>query len=377
MNRSFYQVPDRNRMRNLIVLLSERLGRQQTHVKEHPEADLLLALSKGGVSRREHQAVVSHLAVCAICRDVLALASTDGTEAPAPRKDTKPWGWRLAATLALGCLVITAVWLPLRQKPLGTAPAVSPRSTFTGTATSQAVGPASSLALAPHPRKDVSLQPKASLRANSKKVIKPGVSVGPSSPAAPQAAASARQSVVPPDLPPPTNSIAMDQSAALPATPPPAQPLLRASAETRFPPNAPSSVAPHPVFSFTGKPVELRLLPKIGKAVWEVPSIAGAGTVNKSEDGGRTWRTVPVDSRTPLYSVSALGPQVWVGGADGKLFRSDDDGVNWSVVPVTEGDVHLIEPILSIKAQSPVVTLTTKPGTTWISRDNGEHWRRR
>jgi len=60
------------------------------------------------------------------------------------------------------------------------------------------------------------------------------------------------------------------------------------------------------------------------------------GKVLKSLDGGLTWSVMPVQTKENLLDVWSSGDQVVVSGIR-TLLRSRDDGLNWELI--TEGDV--------------------------------------
>src|SRR5262245_53404542 len=47
----------------------------QASPADHPDADLLTAFAEKSLTEREHSIVLSHLAACSHCRDVIALAT--------------------------------------------------------------------------------------------------------------------------------------------------------------------------------------------------------------------------------------------------------------------------------------------------------------
>jgi photosystem II stability/assembly factor-like uncharacterized protein len=114
------------------------------------------------------------------------------------------------------------------------------------------------------------------------------------------------------------------------------------------------------------------------KSLWSLDRPTADGTIQKSDDGGETWRTIHVDDHTPLFALSASGSNVWAGGADGRLFRSFDGGVRWMPVPVSDDYRRLAGAITGIEASGESsVKVRTKSGQTWVSGDGGRHWRAR
>src|SRR6185369_15388497 len=60
----------------------------------HPDADLLTAFTEQSLTKRERQDVLAHLASCADCRDVVALALPEAPIAPPADEPVKPLFWR-------------------------------------------------------------------------------------------------------------------------------------------------------------------------------------------------------------------------------------------------------------------------------------------
>ena len=105
-------------------------------------------------------------------------------------------------------------------------------------------------------------------------------------------------------------------------------------------------------------------------------SISGAGTLQRSFDGGRSWNQVAVTDGVTFRAVSVAGHDVWVGGSRGALFHSADGGEHWSQVRVQTNDRALSGDIVRIEfpdAANGVVSTST--GETWRTLDAGASWR--
>ena len=117
------------------------------------------------------------------------------------------------------------------------------------------------------------------------------------------------------------------------------------------------------------------------KSLWSIgaPAYEGRskGAIQKSDDGGKTWREVRVSDRAQLYALSSAGRDVWVGGADGALYHSADDGLHWDSLAVVENGTRIIETITRIDVfDGAIVKLKVASGAALISADGGRHWRR-
>jgi len=81
----------------------------------HPDADQISAFVEQALPAHEREQLLDHLAVCAECRDLVALSLPE-LEAPAPAEPVavrKPWwlGWNLAwpVAAAITALILVAV----------------------------------------------------------------------------------------------------------------------------------------------------------------------------------------------------------------------------------------------------------------------------
>jgi Photosynthesis system II assembly factor YCF48 len=107
-------------MTDLPKIVRERM--RTTVAGDHPDPDVLTAFAEQALPERERRPLLNHLARCADCRDVLALASVPGGSAATQGKDTiharfAPWftfpmlRWGALAA----CLVIVSTAVLLRQ----------------------------------------------------------------------------------------------------------------------------------------------------------------------------------------------------------------------------------------------------------------------
>jgi LSD1 subclass zinc finger protein len=271
----------RDDMRDLGQNLTARLAARQSRHSAHPDANLLLAFAEHRLSDEEHADVLEHLGDCSECRQVLALAA--GSKIVRPVSVWSRRG-RWAAAAAVVCVVGASTWqafrlLPHREKhPVYLAsvkPPEPPRD-----------------ALWPNPLPSA----RPSQMANRKTVEQPSSS-------------RARAFVLP--QPPPAASeseLAAAQSYASGALPL-RQDFVAAKVE-----NEPTTVSKN-------------------QTLWSLDSpFKQNGVLRKSDDGGRTWRAVPVDGKTRLTALTAQGSDVWAGGERGALFQSTDGGAHWRPV---------------------------------------------
>src|ERR1700758_4293891 len=96
----------------------ERRGLERLQVakpESHPDADLLTAFSEQSLTPREQEQVLGHLATCATCREVVAVAGSQLVE-PVPEPVRKRALWEMplfhwGAVAATAVVVVAAVSL--------------------------------------------------------------------------------------------------------------------------------------------------------------------------------------------------------------------------------------------------------------------------
>ncbi len=339
-------------MKKLSPFVRLRLASLQRRPGDHPDANLLAAFAERKLSRREHASILTHLGECGECREVLALSSgVSAEDSPRvlARRSSTSWGWGLAATAALACMVMGAVSWPFlsRSSPEGTAPS---KPTVGSGPLSPPPAPLVSKAI----ERDTA---KPQLLARRKKQVSPrqnATDVVEGSDTAAQSSTAAAA----------TQFVAGAQSSTTAPIPPSAKQLL----------------LPNSMFSTARQAAPVRAFLRDSrideKTVWSLEESAAGGSVQKSDDGGKTWQIIPVDQGTRFYALSGSGRNVWIGGTDGKLFHSVDDGVHWTLISVSAGDRHLSGSIVGIDAHSESIVVRTDSGETWTTGDGGTHWGR-
>lgn len=362
-------------MRKFSSFVRPHLASQQRQAGDHPDANVLLAFSERNLSPREQAALLTHLAECPDCREILALSSvTSEHEAPSPRVLPKAratwWGWRLAATAAVICSVIGIVWRP---SLFISSPEVasSPKPKTISRPPSFVPAPLAPKAIEQAP-------PKPHIRATRNSQASPkrnGTELPEVSPAAQlrgspdefKKSGEAIPVIVPPVEPQPV---------------PPNPAVASAPSSNVVPATAPNNLmAPRSMLSADRSAASVRMFQKASHrnrtTVWSLEGSPRGGTLQKSDDNGRTWRTVPVDEAARFYALSATGSNIWVGGADGKLFHSADGGLHWTAISVADEETTLADTIIGIDIGGESITLRTNSGATWTTDDGGAHWRRK
>ncbi len=78
----------------------------------------------------------------------------------------------------------------------------------------------------------------------------------------------------------------------------------------------------------------------------DVAIVSGeTGTLARTADGGRTFERIATNTSSCLYALSRdRAGQIWVGGDDGLLLVSSDEGRSFAAVPAPEGRVFRVVP---------------------------------
>jgi len=372
-------------MRKFSPFVRQHLGALQKQNGDHPDANLLLAFAERNLSSREQAAMLTHLAECPACREVLALSAKmsadDAASGDVLRTRGGPWlGWRLAAAAAIVCAVIGTVWGPLVFKrsseitspsivvsrpPVSVPEPLFPKESDFATAKPQM--PAKGKKEVSRQRNQVELADRYRVPSLEERYRVPSMTKLGVAKAGTEAETSDGSISI--------TAAEAEVRAALPR-PPPALPPATTVAPA---PPASQVVVPSLMFSAGSRAASRQSLLLAQRSnpgsVWSLEGAPAEGTLRKSDDGGRTWRTISIDNATRFYALSGTGSNVWVGGADGKLFHSIDDGMHWTAMSVTDGDMSLAGAIIGIDAHGDSVTLKTDSGATWITDDDGVHWK--
>src|SRR2546425_10552609 len=105
-------------------------------------------------------------------------------------------------------------------------------------------------------------------------------------------------------------------------------------------------------------------------------NLSSEGILQRSFDG-RTWQAVPVADNAVFRAVSAVGPEIWVGGNAGSLYHSSDSGQHWTQVKPAVNGSPLTADIVGIEfADAQHGKLTTSNRETWTTSDAGQSWTR-
>lgn len=400
-------------MQNVPQIVRERL-KAGAVASGHPDSDLLAAFTEHSLSKRERTDVLTHLAACGECREIVALAFpapgdlTTGSVAlhrswfawPAFR-----WGFATAgvALLAVGFVEFE------RQRPSSPANVARqavPAPVVAGLQGQTAQQTASALpALAPHEgASDKSLAKSRVAKKETQRVAGAEVPIHGKLTSAEAQTARAVQASSP--------TLVAKQA---PVPMPSASQMVTAQNEV-VEVEAGSQVAQVTVASpaeqilpmSRAKPANIEPAARTAGAVLATPrwSITAVGSLERSIDHGKTWEDVDVNaplisgtpvnvkalkSSTPIHgealkaataavffrAVATSGSEVWAGGSNTALFHSVDGGDHWTRILPSSSGVALTGDVVRIEFPDPQHgTVTTSTPEIWITIDDGQSWQK-
>lgn len=89
--------------------------------------------------------------------------------------------------------------------------------------------------------------------------------------------------------------------------------------------------------------------------------------------GNEPWQVVLGADGKKMRVLSVAGAEVWAGGADSKVYRSEDNGQNWKAVTLP---AKTSAAIAHIRLESPQeIRIEAADGITWVSTDGGATWK--
>jgi hypothetical protein len=106
-------------------------------------------------------------------------------------------------------------------------------------------------------------------------------------------------------------------------------------------------------------------------------TISSDGQLQHSLDSGKTWQPVAVAENAAFRALSANGPDIWVGGAAGLLYHSTDAGAHWTQVKPAVSGAALTTDIAAIEfVDLQHGKITTASGEVWRTADAGQTWQK-
>ncbi len=389
--------------------LAQGAGALPSGAEAHPDPDLLTAFVERALPEGERGQVVGHLAECAACRDVVALAQPElVTSNPVftPKPFVSRGFWLRWGALA-ACAVL-AVTLVLRHSSEEKSPVVATKRADESPAVSTemsrneatdqakprvAASPAQPVAEPSLPsqfspalkRKAVDLDRRARQApeiALGKEQATAGIlNIETAKVAAPVSLADKK-----------AEAIQADQLTA-------AKPSTRQREENSY-----STAAGGVVFGGTTQTVEVASSPvavekdkdvreelhassapingralSLGKAARQAAlwQITAAGELQRSFDSGRSWESVSLGQPVKLRVMAMSGLHVWVAGNNGVLFYSRDGGNKFTDVAVKDKHASLTGDIVVLEfADALHGRLETAGHEVWATSDGGKSWRK-
>jgi hypothetical protein len=313
-------------------LLAARLA-QQPQPGSHPDADTLTAFTENRLKSPESKSILTHLAACPDCREIVSLVSTTDV----PVRDNAKLRWATAAALACTCLLVFTVTRHRPQPEIQTPSVVA--------ITESPAPPAPIPSPIPAPKKA------------TKKIFVPLV--------VPHIAPSIAP---PPPVPPAAQIAELQAEANLSSTPADSVSPINLPAPPQQPPSAVirTMLPQSSRISAFARPAAAKIAARKRQSLWSIQPGSG-GTLSRSDDGGQTWISV---GKTGILSLAVTQGDIWAGSDAGVLFHSTNNGLTWQQIIVSP---QLTDPILSITHTGPQIRLKTK-SADWVSSDDGLLW---
>lgn len=390
----------------------------------HPDPDLMTAFAEKSLTERERMDVLHHLAVCADCRDILALAMPETATEPLPSFKGSSWlTWPMLRWGALAaCVVVVGAAVTLhyneRQaersvaEKVSTAPSAGAVESNTPKQSTAQIAPGSypgSITLG----RDSAGAAGNLARQNEKKSLNDGMAsarakISPHSPdrsasypaapapmlagnPEPEQAAKARTDTL--DYASQTNNqtVSVDSAAVAPMEQKTTISELKAKDEAGKNElhkeaqtagaiagaalqdrKADTLSAMAETVEVTSGAVAKRSRVKGNSPHW---TISPDGSVQRSYDSGKSWQTIPIASGVVFRALTANDSDIWVGGAAGALYHSSDGGEHWIQIKPTAGGRSLTSDIITLEfSDASHGRLTTSNHEIWITSDAGETW---
>jgi len=406
-----------------------RLRQGSGGTSAHPDANLLAAFSEQALAGTEREQVLAHLAQCADCREIVALSAP---EAAPPQTAYVPRGWfgmrpefmRWAVVGASAVVVVAAVLLVRPELERAPVQSVQQARNEAPLGPQSAESVATEAADALQPKKDSAKDLVVTGARRERQVMKiegantparltaglsaptvapaapppPPASIKPeeefryaAAPAAGQAAGSAtggvsgakvaaepKRDVKVGDLAvldsAPANTMAVNESQAQPTALAKEMDAGRTDAfadvvtKKNEPAVAELKAQRAPADTASGR-MTMRATSNVATRTWRIAE----GKLESSRDGGKTWMGISLPAGVKPLTVAGIFPRVWVGGDDGVLLRSDDNGATWTRVPGDwQGNVIFIKFEDAKRGE----LKTSRPGETqiWATEDGGATW---
>lgn len=309
--------------------------------REHLDAETIAAWIDGGLDARSLAAAEAHASNCDRCQALLAtvaqtLPATESGSLNAADAPRRLWRWWLAPIAAATAAV--TIWMVVPQEPMQ-RPA-TPAQSEVAPAQDRPTPPPAGTRLSesrPAPRRQ---DAEAKRRDVAEQSIQDSGQLNKS-----VADAAVRQEKQ-------EAATVRDRAAVKPAAPPPPAPVAAPSAAIAA---AEATAAP------------LEIISPAPDQRWRVRP----GTIEYSQDGGRTWIPVRLTAGEAITAGASPSPRVcWFVGRQGLVLLATD-GTNFTRLPFPErADLVSVTALDARRA-----TVVTADGRTFDTADNGRNWR--
>ncbi len=381
---------------------------QSVFGQAHPDADLLAAFAEQAISAPERDSLLTHLANCGDCRDVVALAlpaqeirgisiaaesdpvgaqasaTKTATEVATKTKTRNGWLSSLTfaaptfrwAAMAAGVAVVASVLLmrpslhperPTIARNDSPAPQIAPPQVLAKTETQPSPGTQTSKKFeAPSAtNSDPGQLIAENTIAREAKDLDRAVgdrAVGKSNSTSISGAPMTRNDTLSIERAKPASPVNLSNSPALDSMSTAeiaAKSRGRETSDSRRAESAELAPIPNATFGIVG------------------------GILQRSLDNGQSWKNA-LHADHSLLCYASNDRDIWTGGEAGALFHSSDGGVTWIRVQASVGAQTLISEITHIdlrrapaNGQLASVVITTANQETWSSADGGTTWEKK
>jgi len=382
------------------------IGNRQSTIEDrqfpHIDANLLAAFVEKTLTDRERAQVLSHLAQCAECRELASLTAPEEVVVAEPTRLRVRRGWSvwpvlrwgaLAAAFGAVAIVVVVRTSPRKRQTIAARPA--------GAETKQQVSVIAA-ASSPMPMETKNIRAPSRGREMSKRKRSSSVGATPSpqplakpafeSPTAPGGTSNAPAGAVSVGGPitlsvdaersrPSKDLTAAQAALELAQSRAPSPQHIPLPASERIGARSGAAVsslrakAEKERFSSMALRGELAIAAAQPASLW---TISPDGKLQRSDDGGNTWKDVPVDDKVTFRVIRAMGREVWAGGSGGALYHSSNDGATWTRVNLGSASSSTTETIVAIiisPSDLQHLTVRTAAGNQWTTEDRGQHWR--
>jgi hypothetical protein len=356
---------------------------------DHPDPDVITAFVEKSLGERERDQVLGHLAQCRDCREVVTLSFPE-QEAPLPAAASVRPVWLAWPVLRWGalvaCIVVVGAAVTLQRQFREGSPAERADTSKVAQETLQTTSDATAVPAAkanlPQPSEAKRDLHAAAGKVESAQESRKGFGIAAKTENSPASAPGLRDQSR--SIPAQSGAVEVESAAAV------VSPSSNAMDEA-VPGRAKDTVQPSlPGAAMAGggpmaaKPAVAMARSALAKKASSAPvglpprwTLSADGTLQRSLDSGRTWKTIPVASQTGFLALAADGLEIWVGGAKAALYHSSDAGQHWTQVQLTANGELLSDDILGVEFTDKLHgTVTTSRQEQWRTADAGQSWQK-